>query len=109
MPNEDRPGHAPGPAGGPHFKQFPTVHRICSRLGVGQVLGNRLQLGIGIALQMRAHDVGREIRMAIEDELDLGLPRAYDPSLYQAKCSAVFEQVFEAYLDRDRGVFAKAG
>jgi type I restriction enzyme R subunit len=50
-----------------------------------------------------------QLRMAIEDELDLGLPRAYDPSLYQAKCSAVFEQVFEAYLDRDRGVFAKAG
>lgn len=47
--------------------------------------------------------------MAIEDELDLGLPRAYDPSLYQAKCSAVFEHVFEAYPDRDAGVFAKAG
>ena len=50
-----------------------------------------------------------QLRMAIEDELDLGLPRAYDPSLYHAKCSAVFEQVFEAYPDRDRGVFAKAG
>jgi type I restriction enzyme R subunit len=50
-----------------------------------------------------------QLRMAIEDELDLGLPRAYDPSLYQAKCSAVFEHVFEAYPDRDRGVFAKAG
>jgi len=50
-----------------------------------------------------------QLRMAIEDELDPGLPRAYDPSYYHAKCSAVFEQVFEAYPDRDRGVFAKAG
>lgn len=47
--------------------------------------------------------------MAIEDELDTGLPRAYDPRLFQAKCSAVFEQVYEAYPEQGRGVFAEVG
>jgi type I restriction enzyme R subunit len=42
-----------------------------------------------------------QVRLAIEDELDEGLPRAYSPELYQQKCSAVFEHIFEssAHLD----------
>lgn len=36
-----------------------------------------------------------KVRLTIEDELDQGLPRAYSPELYQRKCSAVFEHVFE--------------
>jgi type I restriction enzyme, R subunit len=35
------------------------------------------------------------VRLAIEDELDDGLPRSYSPELYQQKCSALFEHVFE--------------
>lgn len=38
-----------------------------------------------------------QVRMAIEDQLDDGLPRAYSPEIYQQKCSAVFEHVFETY------------
>ena len=49
------------------------------------------------------------LQLAIEDALEQGLPRAYDPALYKAKCAAVFEHVFQAYPDRDRGVFAEAG
>ena len=50
-----------------------------------------------------------QLRLAIEDELDARLPRAYDPPLYQAKCSAVFEHVYEAYPEHGRGIFAEAG
>src|SRR5207248_2697617 len=32
-----------------------------------------------------------QVRLAIEDSLDEGLPRSYSPELYQRKCSAVFE------------------
>jgi type I restriction enzyme, R subunit len=35
------------------------------------------------------------VRLAIDDALDTGLPRAYTPDLYQQKCSAVFEHVYE--------------
>ncbi len=38
-----------------------------------------------------------QVRLAIEDELDDGLPRSYSPELYKQKCSAVFEHVFEAF------------
>jgi type I restriction enzyme R subunit len=38
-----------------------------------------------------------QVRLAIEDELDDGLSRAYSPELYQQKCSAVFEHVFESF------------
>ena len=40
-----------------------------------------------------------QIRLAIEDELDEGLPRSYSPELYKQKCSAVFEHVFESLSD----------
>ena len=40
------------------------------------------------------------VKLAIEDVLDQGLPRAYTPDLYKQKCSAVFEHVYEVYGDR---------
>ena len=46
------------------------------------------------------------LRLAIEDTLDTGLPRAYDPELYQEKCSAIFEHVYESYPERNAGVYA---
>ena len=35
----------------------------------------------------------------MEDVLDEGLPRAYTPDVYTAKCAAVFEHVFEVFPD----------
>ena len=37
-----------------------------------------------------------QLKLAIEDTLDNGLPRAYTPELYHDKCSAVFEHVYES-------------
>ena len=51
-----------------------------------------------LALDWRREIQARaRIRLAIEDTLDSGLPRAYSPDLYQRKCSAVFEHVYERY------------
>ena len=36
------------------------------------------------------------------------LPRAYDKPLYEQKCSALFEHVYESYPERDAGVYAEA-
>ena len=36
-----------------------------------------------------------QVRLAIEDVLDEGLPRVYSPELYRQKCSTLFEHVFE--------------
>ena len=49
-----------------------------------------------------------QLKLAIEDALDSGLPRAYTPELYQQKCSAVFEHVYESYPERNVGVYAEA-
>ncbi|CAG1772685.1 hypothetical protein BAC2_02865 [uncultured bacterium] len=49
-----------------------------------------------------------QLKLAIEDTLDSGLPRAYTPELYHQKCSAVFEHVYESYPERDTGVYAQA-
>ena len=38
-----------------------------------------------------------QIKLAIEDMLDTGLPRAYDKPLFDKKCAALFEHVFESY------------
>ncbi len=47
-----------------------------------------------------------QIKLAIEEVLDTGLPRAYDKPLYEQKCTALFEHVYESYPERDAGVYA---
>jgi type I restriction enzyme R subunit len=40
-----------------------------------------------------------QVRLAIEDALDEGLPLAFTPALYQTKCTVLFEHVFESLGD----------
>jgi type I restriction enzyme R subunit len=47
-----------------------------------------------------------QLKLTIEDTLDTGLPRVYTPEIYQQKCSAVFEHVFESYPERNAGVYS---
>ncbi len=63
-----------------------------------------------LVLNWRQKSTARsQLKLAIEDTLDLGLPRAYTPELYRQKCSAVFEHVYESYPERDAGIYAEAG
>lgn len=50
-----------------------------------------------------------QVKLAIEDLIDQGLPRAYNPGLYQQKCSAVFEHFYETYGDRATNILYPAG
>lgn len=47
-----------------------------------------------------------QLKLAIEDTLDSGLPRAYTPEVYREKCSALFEHVYESYPERNMGIYA---
>ena len=40
-----------------------------------------------------------QVRLAIEDTLDEGLPRAYTPEVFKSKCVVLFEHVFETFGD----------
>ena len=54
-----------------------------------------------LVLNWRQKSAARsQLKLAIEDTLDTGLPRAYTPELYHQKCSAVFEHVYESYPER---------
>jgi len=46
------------------------------------------------------------VKIVIENALDEGLPRAYSKELYEAKCSAVFEHVYQSYQGEGRSVYA---
>lgn len=60
-----------------------------------------------LVLNWRQKSTARsQLKLAIEDTLDTGLPRAYTPELYNQKCSAVFEHVYESYPERNAGVYA---
>ena len=60
-----------------------------------------------LVLNWRQKSTARsQLKLAIEDALDSGLPRAYTPEIYQQKCSAVFEHVYESYPERNAGVYA---
>ncbi len=63
-----------------------------------------------LVLSWRQKSTARsQLKLAIEDTLDLGLPRAYTPELCSQKCLAVFEHLYECYPERDAGVYAEAG
>ena len=60
-----------------------------------------------LVLNWRQKSTARsQLKLTIEDTLDTGLPRAYTPELYNQKCSAVFEHVYESYPERNAGVYA---
>lgn len=60
-----------------------------------------------LVLNWRQKSTARsQLKLTIEDTLDTGLPRAYTPELYNQKCSAVFEHVYESYPERNVGVYA---
>lgn len=61
-----------------------------------------------LVLNWRQKSAARSVlKLAIEDTLDAGLPRAYTPEIYRQKCSAVFEHVYEAYPEQNAGVYAQ--
>ena len=61
-----------------------------------------------LVLNWRKKSAARSaLRLAIEDTLDAGLPRAYAPEIYQQKCSAVFEHVYESYPERNVGIYVE--
>jgi type I restriction enzyme R subunit len=47
-----------------------------------------------------------QIRLAIEDTLDDGLPGTYTKELYNTKCEALFEHVYESYQGDGASVYA---
>jgi len=60
-----------------------------------------------LVLNWRAKAASRaQLKLAIEDALDLGLPRAYTPELYQQKCNSIFEHFYVSYPERDASVYA---
>lgn len=62
-----------------------------------------------LVLNWRQKSTARsQLKLAIEDVLDSGLPRAYTPELYQQKCAAVFEHVYVCYPELERSVYRSA-
>lgn len=60
-----------------------------------------------LVLNWRAKSAARSsLKLAIEDTLDTGLPRAYTTDLYKQKVAAVFEHVYESYPERNAGVYS---
>ena len=65
------------------------------------------RLKLLLVLNWRGKSSARsQLKLAIQDVLDGGLPRAYDKPLYEQKCTAIFEHVYESYPERDSGVYA---
>lgn len=45
------------------------------------------------------------VKIEIENALDEGLPRAYSKEIYESKCSAVFEHVYQSYQGEGKSVY----
>jgi type I restriction enzyme R subunit len=46
------------------------------------------------------------VRYTIETVLENELPRVYDKPLYEQKCDAVYQHVYESYLGQGKGLYA---
>ncbi len=74
-----------------------VAQQLLARLNTLLVLGWRQKI------QARA-----QVRLAIEDTLDEGLPRAYTKELYAAKCATLFEHMYESYRGDGASVYSEA-
>jgi type I restriction enzyme R subunit len=71
---------------------------------VARQLLERLRQLLVLGWRQRVSSRAR-VRLAIEDALDEGLPRAYSKDLYETKCTAVFEHVYESYQGEGKSVY----
>lgn len=59
-----------------------------------------------LVLNWRTKSAARsQLKLAIEDALDEGLPEPYSKDLFEDKCAAIFEHVYESYPERDIGIY----
>jgi type I restriction enzyme R subunit len=47
-----------------------------------------------------------EVRVTIEKLLDQGLPKAFDPEIYQRKTDAVFQHVYDCYYGAGKSIYS---
>ena len=63
---------------------------------------------VAVVLDWRQKSQARaRVRLAIEDALDEGLPRAYTPELFGQKVAVVFEHVYDSYQGEGRSVYTR--
>lgn len=74
---------------------------------VARELLNRLKSLLVLNWRLKS-SARSQLKLAIEDVLDTGLPRTYGKPLLEQKCSALFEHIFESYPERDTGVYSTA-
>jgi type I restriction enzyme R subunit len=74
---------------------------------VSHLLLDRLRRVLTLDWRKRV-DARARVQLAIEDVLDEGLPRACTPELYQGKCKALFEHVYENYVGSGLSVYTSA-
>jgi type I restriction enzyme R subunit len=69
---------------------------------------NTLKAGVLVLDWRKRQQARAEVRVTIEKLLDEGLPKAYTPELFEAKTTAVFQHVYDAYYGAGRSVYAAA-
>ena len=74
---------------------------------VARALLERLRQLLTISWRQHVGAIAR-VQLAIPVTLDEGLPRAYSKELYETKCAAVFEHVYESYQGEGRSVYSTA-
>jgi type I restriction enzyme R subunit len=49
-----------------------------------------------------------QVLITIQDVLDRGLPRSYTPEVYEQKCDAVYQHIYDSYYGQERSIYSKA-
>ncbi len=73
---------------------------------VAKTLLERLE-GLLVLDWRKRGDARARVKLAIEDTLDTGLPPGYTPELYQGKCAALFEHLYENYQGEGESTYSR--
>ena len=82
--------------------------RLAQLLDQRLLVAHRHRTTAALGVDCKRASARAQIRLAIEDVLDDGLPKAYTKELYQTKCNVLFEHVYESYFGDGGSVYRDA-
>ena len=72
---------------------------------VARTLLESLKKGKLVIDWRKKQETRAQVYVTVQDILDKGLPRTYTPVLFQQKCDAVYQHIFESYFGQGQSIY----
>jgi len=86
---------------------YETVNAFHEQAGAGSVLGREMFQEVVLDWRKKQQAIA-QVRLAVQQVLDSGLPASYSPTLYERTCEEVYQHVFDSYTGAGRSIYTAA-